>query len=79
MAKPSKNWIEYMCCYCGAKQLRSKESERPYPGTCRRKGKNQPHSQVKNENARVMRKIAYVRGYELGDIQQRICNEIYIV
>lgn len=40
--------VEYMCRYCGKKTLRGKSMGRPQPGACPRKGKNQPHSWVKN-------------------------------
>ena len=40
--------VEYMCRYCGLKQTRLKNVGRPMPGTCNRRGANQPHSWVKN-------------------------------
>lgn len=40
--------IEYMCRYCGARISKKEDQGRPMPGTCRRRGPNQPHSWVKN-------------------------------
>lgn len=40
--------VEYMCRYCGTRTTRFKSNGRPLPGTCRRRGPNQPHSWVKN-------------------------------
>ena len=40
--------IEYMCRYCGRKTIRVKALGRPSPGMCTRRGKNQPHSWIKN-------------------------------
>lgn len=39
---------EYMCRYCGKKTTKFDTSGKPSPGVCPRKGKNQPHSWVKN-------------------------------
>ena len=45
--------IEYMCSWCGQKQVRPSEMGRPQPGNCSRRprnsaGKPQPHSWVIN-------------------------------
>lgn len=49
MAKNRKiKTIEYMCRYCGFKQTKLSTTGRPMPGTCKRRGTNQPHSWVKN-------------------------------
>lgn len=36
--------IEYMCSYCGRKEIRGVNAGRPKPGKCPRKTNNQPHS-----------------------------------
>ena len=45
--------VEYMCSYCGTKQIKPATAGRPLPGSCRAKakskdGKMKPHSWVKN-------------------------------
>ena len=40
--------IEYMCSYCGKKQIKTKISGRPMPGKCPRKSNDRPHSWVVN-------------------------------
>lgn len=43
-----KKNIEYMCTYCGKKQVKLSAMGRPLPGTCSRRGKNMPHRWVIN-------------------------------
>lgn len=48
MDKP-KGHIEYMCTWCGKREMRSVVSGRPFPGNCPRKpkdanGKMKPHT-----------------------------------
>lgn len=40
--------IEYMCSYCGKKQIRAEHEGRPLPGKCPRKQGDRPHSWRKN-------------------------------
>lgn len=42
-------FIEYMCRWCGTKQLRGKDAGRPRPGKCPRKKGDQPHTWVINK------------------------------
>lgn len=41
--------IEYMCTYCGKRELRGDKAGRPSPGKCPRKKNGGPHSWVKNK------------------------------
>ena len=48
MATPEKNWVVYMCSWCGATQTRSVNQGRPHLGNCPRRprlcnGQMQPH------------------------------------
>ena len=36
--------IEYMCAYCGKKEIRNTSMGRPLPGKCPRKSGDKPHS-----------------------------------
>lgn len=40
--------IEFMCSYCGKKEIRNTSMGRPLPGRCPRKPGNKPHSWVIN-------------------------------
>lgn len=40
--------IEYMCTYCGRKEIRGWNSGRPQPGVCPRRGGKLPHRWVQN-------------------------------
>lgn len=40
--------VEYMCTYCGTKQVRLKNFGRPQPGVCPRRIKGMPHRWVIN-------------------------------
>lgn len=40
--------IEYMCRYCGTKEIKTNLQGRPMPGRCPRKSGDKPHSWVKN-------------------------------
>ena len=40
--------IEYMCRYCGKKEIRTNLQGHPMPGTCPRKTGNKPHSWIRN-------------------------------
>lgn len=40
--------IEYMCSYCGKKEIKSDLQGRPMPGKCPRKQGDKPHSWRKN-------------------------------
>lgn len=40
--------IEFMCSYCGKKEIRNTSMGRPLPGRCPRKAGNKPHSWVIN-------------------------------
>ncbi len=40
--------IEYMCSYCGKKEIKTTLQGRPMPGKCPRKEGNKPHSWRKN-------------------------------
>ena len=40
--------IEYMCTYCGKKEIRTPSMGRPQPGKCSRKNGDKPHSWVIN-------------------------------
>lgn len=44
--KPNK--IEYMCTYCGKKDIRGVRSGRPLPGKCMRRKSDMPHRWVIN-------------------------------
>lgn len=49
MIKPKKIvTTEYMCTYCGRKQLRNSFLGRPLPGKCDRRNGDQPHRWVIN-------------------------------
>ena len=39
---------EYMCTYCGMKQIRGQGAGRPMPGVCPRRKNGQPHRWVVN-------------------------------
>lgn len=50
-SKPTR--IEYMCSYCGTKQIRGIATGKPQPGICHRKGKtsdgkSKPHTWIIN-------------------------------
>lgn len=40
--------VEYMCSYCGKKQVLNETQGRPMPGKCPRKQGDKPHSWRKN-------------------------------
>lgn len=40
--------IEYMCSYCGKKEIKSEWTGRPSPGKCPRKQGDRPHSWRRN-------------------------------
>ena len=40
--------IEYMCSFCGKKEVRTDAMGRPAPGKCPRKEGDKPHSWRKN-------------------------------
>lgn len=40
--------IEYICSYCGKKEIRTNLQGRPMPGRCPRKQGDKPHSWRKN-------------------------------
>ena len=40
--------IEFICSYCGRKEIKSETSGRPMPGRCPRKQGDKPHSWRKN-------------------------------
>ena len=40
--------VEYMCSYCGRKEIKFKKNGRPLPGKCPRKQGDKPHSWRKN-------------------------------
>ncbi|MDO4301086.1 MAG: hypothetical protein Q4D26_06810 [Clostridia bacterium] len=44
----AKKRIEYMCVYCGQRQVRAKDAGRPLPGICPRKSNGRPHSWRRN-------------------------------
>lgn len=48
---------EYMCTYCGAKQIKGPNSGRPLPGICPKRKNRQPHRWV------VSRKHQYTSLY----------------
>ena len=48
MEKKQPKFIEYMCSYCGHKATKAISAGRPAPGTCTRRGKNQPHRWIIN-------------------------------
>ena len=39
---------EYMCTYCGMKQIRGQGAGRPMPGVCPKRKNGQPHRWVVN-------------------------------
>lgn len=43
-----KRCVEYMCTYCGRKEVKLKTNGRPMPGKCSRRSGNMPHRWVKN-------------------------------
>lgn len=48
MEKKKPTSIQYMCTYCGTKNLRSINAGRPMPGKCARRKGDQPHRWVIN-------------------------------
>ena len=40
--------IEYMCTYCGRKEIRTWNAGRPQPGICPQRGGKLPHRWVQN-------------------------------
>lgn len=48
MADIKKN-VEYMCSYCGKKQVKTVNMGRPLPGTCPRRNGNMPHRWLINK------------------------------
>ena len=45
---PTIKKIEWMCVYCGKKQILTNLQGRPMPGKCPRKTDNKPHSWRRN-------------------------------
>lgn len=48
MINNKPHFIEYMCTYCGRKQVQGASMGRPQPGICPRRNGSAPHSWVKN-------------------------------
>lgn len=48
MADIKRN-VEYMCSYCGKKQVKLINMGRPMPGTCPRRNGSMPHRWITNK------------------------------
>lgn len=42
--------IEYMCTYCGKKEIRNTSMGRPFPSKCPREPGNKPHTWTVNRH-----------------------------